>query len=79
MLAFLSGPTLKYSGPRALVTLTADLSSLPTDKIPIRLGKDGLLYYVGHFQIRIKFHSAHTTYSLWYQDKCYGAVDAEYA
>jgi hypothetical protein len=37
------------------------------------------MYYFGHFEIRINFHSAHTTYSLWYQDKCYGAVDAEYA
>jgi hypothetical protein len=67
------------AGAKLLVTLCADLSSIPTIQMPKRPGDDGQLYFVCDFEIRVIFHSAHTTYSLWYNDKCYGAVDAEYA
>jgi len=61
------------------VTLRADLSAISTTLIPIRTGADGEKYYFLKFQIKVKFFSAHTEYSLWYQDKEYGKVEAEYA
>jgi YHS domain-containing protein len=67
------------AGPKLLLTLTADLSSIPTDQMSTGAGRDGEMYYICSFEIRIKFHSAHTTYSLWYEGKCYGAAEAEYA
>ena len=62
-----------------IVLLTADLSSIPETAIPIHIGADGNEYYVLNFQIRVKFFSAHTEYSLWHKDKEYGKVNAEYA
>jgi hypothetical protein len=61
------------------VTLCADLSSIAESLIPIERGADGRDYYVLHFEIRVKFFSAHTEYSLWYKGGEYGKVDAEYA
>ncbi|ERF69695.1 hypothetical protein EPUS_03687 [Endocarpon pusillum Z07020] len=66
-------------GAKLLVTLTANLSSIPTKEMPKHTGADGQTYFHCSFEIRVTFHSAHTTYSLWYNNKCYGAVDAEYA
>ncbi len=71
--------TTTTTGAKLLVTLTANLSSIPTKRMPKRTGADGQTYFHCNFEIRVTFHSAHTTYSLWYNDKCYGAVDAEYA
>jgi hypothetical protein len=72
-------PGLNLAGAKELVTLTADLSPLPTDQMPQGKGADGQMYFICRYEIRTKFHSAHTTYSLWYDNKCYGAVNAEYA
>ena len=64
---------------KPLVRLTADLSSIRLSDIAIRRGQDGCDYYYLDFQVRVKFFSAHTEYSLWHNDKCYGLVRAEYA
>lgn len=71
--------SLTNKGVQLLVTLTADLSSIPRQQMPKRSGADGQMYFHCDFEIRVTFQSAHTTYSLWYNNKCYGAVDAEYA
>jgi hypothetical protein len=61
------------------VTLKSDLSVLPLDEFPIRMGADGKDYVYFEFEIHTNFSSAHTEYSLWYKGKQYGEVDAEYA
>lgn len=71
--------SLTAKGVKLLVNLTANLSSIPTQKMPKRTGADGREYYYCAHEIRVTFYSAHTTYALWYDNKCYGAVDAEYA
>ncbi|KAK5056031.1 hypothetical protein LTR84_012582 [Exophiala bonariae] len=62
-----------------LVKLTANLSSISTTLIPTKVGADGLPYYYLSFEIKVKFFSAHTEYSLWYKNKEYGKVNSEYA
>ncbi len=61
-----------------MAELTADLSSIPISELPIKKGADRKKYYHIDFQIRVNFEPAHMTYSLWYEKKCYGTVDAEY-
>ncbi|KAK5213642.1 hypothetical protein LTR47_000839 [Exophiala xenobiotica] len=51
---------------KKLVVLEADLSPIARSTIPIDKGMDGQDYYVLTFQIKVKFFSAHTQYSLWY-------------
>src|SRR5277367_3728283 len=69
---------IPLAGPRTLAILSADLSRIPTAQLDKQLGADGKEYYeVGH-EIRGVFYSAHTEYSLWYKDQCYGKVDAKY-
>jgi hypothetical protein len=46
--------------------------------MPTNKGADGLDYYILDHQIRVVFYSANMTFSLWYKNKLYGAVDAEY-
>ena len=65
-------------GAKSLVKLTADLSSIPTRMLPTKKGADGKKYYHITYQIRVNFKPAHMTYSLWYKNKRYGTVDAEY-
>lgn len=64
---------------KKMVTLTADLSTISRTMIPIEIGADGEQYYNLKFEIRVKFFSAHTEYSLWHRGKEYGKVSAEYA
>jgi hypothetical protein len=71
--------SLKFAGSKKLANLTADLSAISTNLIPVEKGKDGRDYYVLSYEIRVKFFSAHTEYSLWHKGKEYGKVDAEYA
>jgi hypothetical protein len=61
-----------------MVTLTADLSSIPTSELPIKKGADRKKYYHIEYDIRVNFESAHMKYSLWFKNKCYGSVNAEY-
>ncbi len=63
---------------KKLVLLEANLSPIARSIIPIDKGMDGLDYYVLSFQIKVKFFSAHTQYSLWYKGVEYGNVKAEY-
>jgi hypothetical protein len=51
---------------------------MPTAQLDKRLGADGKEYYQIGYEIRGVFYSAHTEYSLWYKDQCYGKVDAKY-
>lgn len=61
-----------------MVKLTADLSSIPTNLLPIKKGADRKKYYYISYQIRVNFESARMVYSLWYKNKCYGTVNADY-
>lgn len=64
---------------KKLVDLTADLSPIGTTLIPVKVCKDGQMYYHLQFEIRVAFFSGHTEYSLWYNETEYGKVEAEYA
>ena len=70
---------LTVQAVKKLVNLPADISTIPASTIPIVAGKDGKSYTQFSFEIRVTFASAHTDYSLWHKDECYGAVEAEYA
>lgn len=61
-----------------MVKLTADLSSIPTKLLPIEKGADRKKYYCIDYQIRVNFEAARIVYSLWYKNKRYGMVNAEY-
>jgi hypothetical protein len=54
------------------------MSSIPSHQVPKRIGRDGKSYYYKDYEIRTKFLSAKTEYSLWYDGVRYGTVDAEY-
>lgn len=71
-------PPLYQEQAKELVKLTADLSSIPTDMLPVTTGADHKRYYYVNYQIRVNFEAAHITYSLWYKNKRYGTVHAEY-
>jgi hypothetical protein len=60
------------------VTLKADLSKIDEKKLKKIFGKDRKKYYVINYEIRTNFFSAHTEYSLWFKDECYGKVNAKY-
>nr|KAK5442177.1 hypothetical protein LTR18_006030 [Exophiala xenobiotica] len=72
-------PLYSNNAMKKLVVLEADLSRIARSTIPIDKGMDGQDYYVLTFQIKVKFFSAHTQYSLWYNGVEYGNVKAEYA
>jgi hypothetical protein len=72
----------KYTGSpgvKHLVTLAADLSTVPIHQYQVITGADQVKYYDLSFQIKIGFFSAHVDYELWVQGKKYGSVSAEYA
>jgi hypothetical protein len=71
-------PTDSTPGTRPLATLLAYLSRIPLAQLDKRIGADGKEYYATRYEIRGVFYSAHTEYSLWYKDQCYGKVDAKY-
>jgi hypothetical protein len=56
--------SLTAEGAKLLVTLTADLSSIPTKQMLKRTGADEQTYFNCGFEIKVTFHSAHMTYSL---------------
>lgn len=58
------------------VDLDANLDNIPLSDIPIRRGKDNERYYIWISQIHASYSSAHCEYTLWYQGKNYGAVEA---
>lgn len=66
------------AGVRPHVFLTSALSLIPKKKLMQRTGKDKKKYYEIMFEVRTNFFSAHTEYSMWYEDVRYGKVDAEY-
>ena len=61
-----------------LVNVQADLNRVPNQKIPKKLGKDGLWYYEIEFSLEITHMSAYTNYELIYDNVNYGPVTAEY-
>lgn len=65
-------------GVKHLVSLTADLSTVPLHRFQIVTGADHVKYYELSFKIKIAFFSAHVDYSLSVQNKKYGSVSAEY-
>lgn len=75
----IGAPTYPDSpGVKHLTRLHANLSTIPKGEIRVETGADNQLYHVLKFEIHIRFYSAHTEYSLWVKNKCYGRVDAEY-
>ena len=66
------------AGIRNHVVLTANTSAIPASSLQKMIGTDNIQYYRIHVEIRIKFSSAHTEYSLWSAGKCYGKVEAKY-
>ena len=63
---------------KKLVSVTADLSSIPLSAFPKVIGKDGKRYYGIEYQIDITYYSVFTKYELIYQGKNYGPVHAEH-
>ena len=72
-------PMYKDHNVKHLVTLTSDLSTIPTTDYHISTGHDGENYHWITFQIKLTFLSALIEFSLWHEGKCYGSVMAEYA
>ncbi|EXJ69044.1 uncharacterized protein A1O5_07979 [Cladophialophora psammophila CBS 110553] len=42
------------------------------------VGKDGQYHYYLNYEIRVGFFSARMDFSLWYLDKQYGKIEAEF-
>ena len=63
---------------KKLVNLIADLSVIPRNGVPTKLGADGKTHYCLDFEIKVTFFSAHMEFSLWYEGKEYGKVKAEF-
>lgn len=61
-----------------LVTVSADLSLLPSDGFRKVRGADDNLYYEINYSIEITYYSGYTTYELIYNNTNYGPVAAEY-
>ncbi len=61
-----------------LVAVTADLSRIPSSRMPLVKGADEKMYYKIDYQIQITFFSAYTTYELIHDGVNYGQVKAEY-
>jgi len=64
-------------GDRRLVTVTADLKSLPTSAVSARVNQLGVPYYAISFSLRIRFLTT-LEYTLLYENQVYGSVVAEY-
>lgn len=60
------------------MVLTSNLSDVPITQVQIVVGADGEKYYRIDYQIKVAFHSAHMEFSLWYKNKEYGKVNAEF-
>ena len=71
-------PIYRDHGWRLHVKLNADLGKIPARLLKKSRGKDGKEYYRVDYDIKAKFCSAHTEYSLWYRNVCYGSVEANY-
>ncbi|KPI42713.1 Chaperone protein dnaK [Cyphellophora attinorum] len=65
-------------GTRKHLTIQSKLSSIPVRALRKTTGSDGKKYYHLDYEIRFTFFSAHTEYSLWSDDVCYGKAEAEY-
>ncbi|KAI0533997.1 hypothetical protein GGR58DRAFT_520826 [Xylaria digitata] len=61
-----------------LCSLTADLSSIPDDRIDQRLGADGGMHYYIEFSVEAVYHSASTKYTFIHKGKRYDSITAEY-
>ena len=65
-------------GITTLVTINADLSRVPSERLIKQMGKDRRQYYVIPFSIRVTYFSAYTKYELVHDGINYGLVAAEY-
>ncbi len=61
-----------------LVKVEADLSRIPANKIPQRMGVDGKMYYKVDYSIQVTYMSAYTSYELIYGGVNYGHITSEY-
>lgn len=78
--SFDDGVAPKYQdhNVKHLVTLTVDLSGIPTACYKTKTGYNGEKYYKIDYQVKAIFCSAHTEYSLWFEGERYGSVQADY-
>lgn len=60
-----------------LVKLKADLSQIPSSRIPKCQGADGHSYYYIEYEIQVTYYSANTKYELIHDNINYGEVIAE--
>jgi len=61
-----------------LVTVSADLGRIPTNRIPQQNGADRQRYWIINFEIEVTYYSAYTKYELIHDGVNYGLVAAEY-
>ncbi|KAI0475390.1 hypothetical protein GGR56DRAFT_645823 [Xylariaceae sp. FL0804] len=73
-----TAPIEKTRNVEKLCALTADLRTIPEYEIDKKLGHDGRMYYVVHYDIENLFRGAMTEYTLIYKGKRYDTVTAEY-
>ncbi|KAK8046381.1 hypothetical protein PG996_014445 [Apiospora saccharicola] len=70
-------PVARNGNVKVLCHLEASLKSIPTSRIPVRHGKDGLDYYVLKCDIEVVYRSAETDYTLIHDSVRYKTVTAE--
>lgn len=58
--------------------LTYDLSKISTHRLARQIGQDQKEYFKIDFEIRASFHSAHIEWRLWFENECFGSVQANY-
>ncbi len=61
-----------------LVTVAADLSRIPIQRIPQQDGADRQRYWIISYAIEVTYYSAYTKYELIHDGVNYGLVAAEY-
>ncbi|RWA06849.1 hypothetical protein EKO27_g8246 [Xylaria grammica] len=73
-----TAPIERSGSVKLLCRLTADLSSIPDEKLDKRMGADGRMYYYIPFEVEAIYRSAWTQYTVIYKGKRYDTVSAEY-
>ena len=71
-------PKHKDHSVKHLVTMRVDLSSIPAARYLTIMGADRRQYYKISYQIKATFFSAHTEYTLVFENEPYGKIQAEY-
>ena len=67
-----------FAGWKVLAKTQIDLTNIPSSEYRIHTGKDGNLYFIIDYELRVQYFSAHTQYKMFFRDQCYGSLTAEY-